>query len=283
MNSYEAKQQARADRYSGRSQDARRKAATAQLTFENIMRMIPPGQPILVGHHSERRHRRDLARMNQASARSVENEEKAQYYADKAASIQENLRTSRVVSSDDPDAIAKLSARLNVANKAQGMMVASNKIVRADPKNELTDGKRQDLRQAGISEGQIAKLFEPDCCGRYGFPDYALQNNNAEIHRLEARIALLQRNATRGTIEKEEVNGIRVVENVEENRFQVFFPSIPSPAVRSELKSRGFRWSPSNGCWQRYLNSSARWAWDDLKKQVSLEVEGEGAKEGLTL
>src|SRR5690606_225754 len=31
---------------------------------QNIASAIPPGQPILVGHHSERRHRRDLNRIN---------------------------------------------------------------------------------------------------------------------------------------------------------------------------------------------------------------------------
>lgn len=39
---------------------------SAEETFRRIGDMIPVGQPILVGHHSERRHRRDLARMDRS-------------------------------------------------------------------------------------------------------------------------------------------------------------------------------------------------------------------------
>lgn len=40
--------------------------------FDRIAGMIPMGQPVLVGHHSEKRHRRDLARMDTALQRSAE-------------------------------------------------------------------------------------------------------------------------------------------------------------------------------------------------------------------
>src|SRR3546814_2980294 len=40
----------------------------------------------------------------------------------------------------------------------------------------------------GFGESAATALIEPDCCGRIGFPDYALQNNNANIRRLKARI-----------------------------------------------------------------------------------------------
>ncbi len=46
--------------------------------------MIPLGQPILVGHHSERRHRRDIERIDNAMRRSVDESKRSEYHADRA-------------------------------------------------------------------------------------------------------------------------------------------------------------------------------------------------------
>jgi len=45
---------------------------------------IPFGQPILVGHHSERRHRKVLERADNAMRKSIEEQEKAESYARRA-------------------------------------------------------------------------------------------------------------------------------------------------------------------------------------------------------
>jgi hypothetical protein len=37
---------------------------------------------------------------------------------------------------------------------------------------------------------------------------------------------------------------VRLVDNVEANRLQIFFPEIPAESLRRELKQNGFRWSP---------------------------------------
>src|SRR3546814_11424547 len=44
------------------------------------------------------------------------------------------------------------------------------------------------LVELGFGQSAATALIEPDCCGRIGFTDYALQNNNAHIRRLTARI-----------------------------------------------------------------------------------------------
>ena len=54
--------------------------------------------------------------------------------------------------------------------------------------------------------------------------------------------------------------GVEIVENDSLNRLQILFPGKPSEAIRSQLKSAGFRWSPTEGAWQRQLNDGARWA-----------------------
>ena len=54
-----------------------------------------------------------------------------------------------------------------------------------------------------------------------------------------------------------EFEGGKVVANAENNRLQIFFDEIPSPELRQELKSRGFRWARSEGAWQRQLTDNA--------------------------
>jgi len=55
---------------------------------KEISSYIPFGQPILVGHHSEGRHRRDLQRIDDNMRKSVEASDKAAYYADRLANAE---------------------------------------------------------------------------------------------------------------------------------------------------------------------------------------------------
>lgn len=50
---------------------------------------------------------------------------------------------------------------------------------------------------------------------------------------------------------------IRIVENVDLDRVQIFFPVKPDDRLRMALKGEGWNWSPSNGAWQRKLTANA--------------------------
>lgn len=60
------------------------KSAAAWQAEHGILDMIPMGQPILVGHHSERRHRRDLDRAESLRRRGMAEEERSGYHAERA-------------------------------------------------------------------------------------------------------------------------------------------------------------------------------------------------------
>jgi hypothetical protein len=49
---------------------------------------IPPGQPVLSGHHSEGRHRRDLERADAHRRRGWDEQDKADYHADRAGAAE---------------------------------------------------------------------------------------------------------------------------------------------------------------------------------------------------
>lgn len=164
------------------------------------------------------------------------------------------------ISSDDPQAVEKLEAKLATLEKHQEMMKAANAAIRMkDPAKG--DAK---LAELGYTPEDIAKLRAPDFCGRIGYPAYELQNNNANIRRIRGRIAVLKKR-TESTPEGWEFDGGRVVVNTAENRLQIIFDGKPNADVRTELKGEGFRWAPSQGAWQRQLTDNAMRAARRLK------------------
>lgn len=124
------------------------------------------------------------------------------------------------------------------------------------------------LEPAGIKmrPALAAQYVKRDELGRAGFADYQLRNNLANIKRYQARVAELERRAAQAAeAEAEDAApriladraGVQVVENLQLQRLQILFPGKPAPDVRQALKSRGFRWAPSEGAWQRQLGPNA--------------------------
>ena len=58
------------------------------------------------------------------------------------------------------------------------------------------------------------------------------------------------------------------MENTEIMRLQLIFDGKPEPEVRDILKSNGFRWAPSNQCWQRQLTNNAKYALKSVMEEL---------------
>lgn len=245
VKEYQEKQEARAERFQELAEKAEKESENRYKTAKQIGDFIPMGQPILVGHHSEGRHRRDLAKIDNNMRKSIEADEKAKYYAEKA----ENAANSYAIRSDDPEAIVKLIEKYNSLVKNQSLMVAANKIIKSKKLQEVE--KVEQLQSLGLTEKQALEIMSPDYCGRVGFASFSLTNNNANIRSTQQRIEQLRKQQAQETKESE-INGVKIVDNVEDNRLQLFFDGKPDEQTRTELKRNGFRWSPSGGCWQSY-------------------------------
>ena len=157
------------------------------------------------------------------------------------------------ISSDDPQALAKLEAKLGKLEKHQELMKAANAAIRMKDKEK---GDKR-LAELGYTPEEIAELRAPDFAGRIGYPAYALQNNNANIRRIRERVEELKKRQTEPAPEGWEFDGGQVVVNTDENRLQIIFDGKPDADLRAELKSEGFRWAPSQGAWQRQLTDNA--------------------------
>ena len=227
MNYYEQKQEARRERYQALAEKNREESNRRYEASHKLGEMIPLGQPILVGHYSERGHRSLLEKINNNMRKSIELDKKADYYENRANNIGNNI------SSDDPNAIEKLKVKLA----------------------KLEDRQR-DMKEHN-AEARANKTEQP-------FAGYQLTNNNAVIRSVKLRIKQLEQK--KEMVINEDIIGEwgRLHENKEENRIQFLFDSIPSEEIRSELKHRGFRWSPTNKAWQRGLDNHSRYLAKDL-------------------
>ena len=66
---------------------------------------------------------------------------------------------------------------------------------------------------AGYSEKVAAGLFEPDFCGRLGFPSYELTNNGANIRRIKGRIDELRAAAASAVTQERKVGDVTIRED----------------------------------------------------------------------
>ena len=242
------KRAARVERMRAKAARLGAASESAHAQARKVGDMIPMGQPILIGHHSQRRHVRDLDRMQRGLERSLDLSNQATALERRATRSEKG----RAVSSDDPEAIEKLRDKLSRLNANRGRMRAANAAIRAGGDVVAALGR------LGFREDEARKLLEKDFAGRIGFADYALRNAAAEAGRVERRIREMGERASTPAPADVVVGDVRISES--ENRVRVTFPGIPPEATRRALKSAGFRWSPAVGAWQRHASPGAWYA-----------------------
>lgn len=112
---YEERQEYKKELYQERAEQAEIRSQSHYKRHNDLSNAIPMGQPILIGHHSEKRHRKDLDRIDNEMRKSIQESEKADYYRNKI----DNIDNNKAISLDDPKAIEKLQARIEELEKAK--------------------------------------------------------------------------------------------------------------------------------------------------------------------
>jgi hypothetical protein len=262
---FEERKTKRQQRFETAAENAKRKADQAFRTSDAITDMIPFGQPILVGHHSEKRHRRAIDKSHNAMRKGIEESEKAKYYEQRAKSVESNT----AIFSDDPNATERLAEKIERLEKRQELMKAANKLVRKDD----YDG----LLEMGFTEKQVTDLLTPSRFGGgVGFPSYAITNNGANIRRLKERLETELKKAAMETTSIKYDCGVTLTQNAEDNRTQIEFPTERvSKEIYTLLKRNGFR-RTREGIWQRHLSNGATYAAQDIIKKFAEEVKANG-------
>lgn len=187
---WQARQDAKAERYQGYADNAASRSQSASDAAHALSDMIPLGQPILVGHHSEGRARRDADRIHNGHRKAIDESRRSDYWQVRA----NHAASNRSISSYDPDAIDKLRSKLvqleaerdgmkaiNAAFKRAGL-VKGGKITA-----ELIEAAAQHVE---LSERSRANLLTMH---RFGWETavFDLSHINANIRRYRQRLEAL--------------------------------------------------------------------------------------------
>lgn len=138
--------------------------------------------------------------------------------------------------------------RLASRKDMQQKMKTANTIIRkgVDVESKLLEILASDI---------VKQILNPVRGYGKGFARFELTNNLAEIKRLEARLAELEKKEAAGVDgnKSQEFGAITLIENFEADRVQLVFPDKPDDKTRTLLKGNGFKWSPNAGAWQRKM------------------------------
>ena len=150
-----------------RRTDADRRLNTARTMADGI----PFGQPILVGHHSERRDRNFRERIRGNFEKAFESSNMAAHHTSKAAGLAAQL--DHAIYSDDPDAIERLTEKIAGMEAERETMKSANAAYRK--------AHGAELRTMGAYERSQAVPH----------PAYELQNLGGNITRCRQRLTCL--------------------------------------------------------------------------------------------
>lgn len=172
---------ARADRLEEWAAGNTQRSAEAYEAARRVADVIPMGQPILVGHHSERRHRRDIARIDSGMRQSFDTGRKAERQANSAAEIR--AQAERAIYDDDPDAIERLEAKLAALEAAR----------------EAVKAKRAEIRKAGGAKLRAMSGWDREEVMRAaGAPQYRVTNLGGQVTQTRERLERLRRERVQG-------------------------------------------------------------------------------------
>lgn len=234
---YRERREARADRLDEWAEKREAKAAADLERARSMASVIPFGQPILVGHYSERSDRNYRARIGSTYDRAFESAQKAESMSSRAAGIRDQL--DRSIYSDDPDAVEALTVR----------------IAELEAQRDRIKSENASFRKAHGAELRAMSAYERDQAMPH--PSYRLSNLTGNIKRNKDRLKVVEAQQAR-TAAAEESGGVVVAGGA---WVTVTFAEKPERSTIDALKAAGFRWS--GGSWHGYRSSLPAEVTDD--------------------
>lgn len=117
---YEERREKRKLRYEELSRKAEERSAQYSNSNANRILEMTLGQPILIGHHSEKKARRLHEKAWEDTRKAIEEDKKSRYYKDRADTVE----NSKVIYNDDPNAIQKLKEKLKYLEEQKELIKA---------------------------------------------------------------------------------------------------------------------------------------------------------------
>jgi len=222
---------------------AKARSSAAFASAHERASVIPFGQPILVGHHSERRDRRYRERIRAGFDKAAAESQLAKHHEQKAAGLESALERS--IFDDDPDAIERLTEKAAALEASRETMKAAN----AAWKKRGIEGAAEVLGVQGAADALRRASYTAD---KRPFPSYALTNTGAEIRRCKARIEAIRKRRERAE-QAEQAGGVVVRRHEAHDWCTVTFADKPDRAVLAALRAAGYGWG--KGSWSGKLSN----------------------------
>jgi hypothetical protein len=186
---YRERREARAERLREWATKREARAEQAAASVDALASLIPLGQPILRGHHSQGRAERDRDRIVNGTHRVVEHSTKAREFTNRAANIE--AAAEHAIYSDDADAITRLTERIAGLESERDTIKAYNAACRKGTADPAT----LPAKLARELASSIRVWGDVQCPGGR-FPSYTLCNLSGNISRQKRRLAALTAGAS---------------------------------------------------------------------------------------
>lgn len=254
---YEAKRQARYERLTKAAERAERESEQSLTQARSMASVIPFGQPILIGHHSERRDRNYRGRIENKFRKGFDLMNKAQEFKSRAEAAANN----DAIYSDDPDAGEKLNDKLERLLELQARYKAINAAHAKYLKNPAS------LDKCDLSEADkiTIKKYVPEYSWTpHPIPPYRLTNLSATIRTAKKRAEQVEKKQAIPD-KDEEINGIKIEWRASDNRIRVIYPARVDLATFKKLRSHGYRTTKEEGVFSAYYNNNAAYFVKELR------------------
>jgi len=251
IEEYEAKRSARYERLQAAAARAEKESSASLDQAHSMASIIPFGQPILVGHHSERGDRNYRARIDNKYRKGFELMSKAKEYKSRAASMEAN----DAIFSDDPQAVEKLD------DKLEGLLArqARYKAINAAHAKYLKNAASLDKCELSESDKTMIRNYVPEYSWTpHPIAPYRLTNLSANIRNAQKRAALVEKKQAIPD-KDEEINGVKIEWRASENRIRLYFQKRVDMDTFKKLKAHGYRVlrSEGEGAFSAYYNWNA--------------------------
>jgi hypothetical protein len=275
INSYDRYQESKKEHYLEKSQKLKKKSLKSTMQAIALSGDIPLGEPIKLGHHSEKRHRKHFDNIDRKMSNAIELDKQSKYYEEKANSVGKGG-----ISIKDCDAVQKINEKLKLIKNEHEIMIDANKLWRKTYRSvtkkiglknrtgvEAYYANNEELEAFKIAIEEFKKLDEKACKSLLSVVSMSQSNptklkpyypDNSEIKRLEKRLKEI--NSITELDHKEIVkNNYTFIQNPEDKQFLFDFDSKPTYEVREILKSYSFKFSRYANAWVRMITNNSRY------------------------
>ena len=258
---YEAKRNARYERLLDAADKANQEGQSTWDAAQKMASIIPMGQPILIGHYSEKGDRNYRERIDNKRRKGYDLIQKSHELRNRANGMINN----NAIFSDDPDASEKLDNKVEKLEEKQAYYKAINKAHTDYLKNPAS------LDKCDLSDGDknMIRNFKPEYSWQpHPIAPYQFTNLSATIRTAKKRAEIVEKKQS-APDKDEEINGIRIEWRGGENQIRIFYPAHVDLETFKKLKQHGYRVlrTAGEGAFSAYYNNNAAYFVQELRER----------------